>query len=453
MQRFLGRFAGTVLALSVLLSGCAGTGSKSPQTESPPAASPAPSKTTQTPETPKEPVEIVFWDMVWGPPAYVEAANKLTEEFNRTHPHIHVTYQSTPWDNYLQTFVTAVNSGTAPDVSTGGGFQQHQLAAMGAIAPLDSIIEEWRNEGTLDDFLPGILEPITWEGYQIGIPWQVGAHVFYYRKDILEENGIPVPQTLADFDAAGAKLKEKGIALFSFSAGDMIGAHIMINLMLINGGRLFYDDMSPATLDPKNMEVYNLVADWVKKGYILEGSPGYNMETAARAFFNGQAAFLPHADRLPLSYAKDQPEVLDKIGIMPMPRGLDGQRYPSLRFVNSIMVYSQSKHLEEAKEFVKWWSENQLSLFTEGEIGALPVRKSFLADPFFDDWAVKFLTDEILPNTVGYNAGYPTFFPEAGVLEGSMVYKDLLQNLLLGKSPEEAANQAHNDLKQQTNLP
>ena len=41
------------------------------------------------------PVEIQFWDMVWGPPEYIDAGKALIEEFNATHPDIQVTYQST----------------------------------------------------------------------------------------------------------------------------------------------------------------------------------------------------------------------------------------------------------------------------------------------------------------------------------------------------------------------
>ena len=65
-----------------------------------------------------ESVELVFWDMVWGgADAYIPTAEKMVEQFNEEHPDIHVTYQSTAWQNFYQTFLTAVTSGVAPDVT------------------------------------------------------------------------------------------------------------------------------------------------------------------------------------------------------------------------------------------------------------------------------------------------------------------------------------------------
>jgi ABC-type glycerol-3-phosphate transport system substrate-binding protein len=99
-------------------------------------------------------VDLQFWDMVWGPPEYIDTGKALVEQFNREHPDITITYRSIPWNNWYQTFVTAIGSGTAPDISTGAGYQAVQLYGQGAILPIDDIIEKWRKNGKLNDFLP-----------------------------------------------------------------------------------------------------------------------------------------------------------------------------------------------------------------------------------------------------------------------------------------------------------
>ena len=72
--------------------------------------------------------ELKFWDMVWGPPEYITTAKNLVAQFNKSHPTIHVTYQSIPWTNWYQTFATALASGSGPDVSTGAAYQAFQFA-------------------------------------------------------------------------------------------------------------------------------------------------------------------------------------------------------------------------------------------------------------------------------------------------------------------------------------
>ena len=79
----------------------------------------------------KEHVDVQFWDMIWGGPEYIDAGKALVAQFNQEHPDITVTYRSVPWTNWYQTFLTAIGSGTAPDISTGAGYQAVQLYDQG----------------------------------------------------------------------------------------------------------------------------------------------------------------------------------------------------------------------------------------------------------------------------------------------------------------------------------
>jgi multiple sugar transport system substrate-binding protein len=88
----------------------------------------------------KDHVDLQFWDMIWGGPEYIDTGKALVAQFNQDHPDITVTYRSIPWTNWYQTFVTAIGSGTAPDLSTGAGYQAVQLYDQGAILPIDDLI-------------------------------------------------------------------------------------------------------------------------------------------------------------------------------------------------------------------------------------------------------------------------------------------------------------------------
>lgn len=48
---------------------------------------------------------------------------------------------------------------------------------------------------------------------------------------------------------------------------------------------------------------------------------------------------------------------------------------------NATMAYKQTEHLEEAKAFLKWYSENNLDLWTEYGTGSIPPRISQMNDP------------------------------------------------------------------------
>ena len=62
-------------------------------------------------------VTITHWEMVNGPAdTYEPAAKAIVDKFNETNDkNITVELQMTPWDNFYQTFLTAITSGAAPD--------------------------------------------------------------------------------------------------------------------------------------------------------------------------------------------------------------------------------------------------------------------------------------------------------------------------------------------------
>ena len=105
---------------------------------------------------------VKFWDMPWATPAYNEAAKKITEGYAPASGNLKASYQTIQWSNFYQTFSSAIASKTGPAVSTGGGFQAFQFEQQGQIAYADKVIDKLKENGQFDDFLPGVLEPVSY---------------------------------------------------------------------------------------------------------------------------------------------------------------------------------------------------------------------------------------------------------------------------------------------------
>lgn len=101
---------------------------------------------------------IKFWDMPWATPAYNDSAKKIAEGWAGAN-NSKANYQIIQWNNFYQTFSSAIASKTGPAVSTGGGFQAFQFDQQGQIAYADKVIEKMKSNGQFDDFLPGVLDP------------------------------------------------------------------------------------------------------------------------------------------------------------------------------------------------------------------------------------------------------------------------------------------------------
>ena len=180
--------AGT--AVSLLLAGCGGNSQQSEKEDADEEVKTESSETDKKEEEVKnsgEAAKITFWDMMWGEAGvYDVAAEALVDQYNQENPQVKVEYQSVPWDNYYQTFLTAITSGTGPDVATAGSQTPMQFATMGEIMPLTPIVEKWQSEKdpVLDDMMEGILETNKLEDDYIALPWQCDTRVFTYRTDM-----------------------------------------------------------------------------------------------------------------------------------------------------------------------------------------------------------------------------------------------------------------------------
>jgi multiple sugar transport system substrate-binding protein len=392
-----------------------------------------------------KPVEITFWDMAWGPASYAETGKKLVEKFNSENPNIKVTYQSTPWANWYQTFVNAIASGSPPDISTGAGFQAFQFTDSNEILPIDDVIEDFKKSGKLDDFVPGSVEALKYNGHYVALPWQIDVRVPWYRKDLFEKAGITTPpKTWDELRASLKKLSVNGNYGLVLPGGDTIGIHGMFTLMLNNGSGLFTADKKVDFMNERNVEAVQYISDLVRDGSINPAMTGMNRDDAFKEFGTGRGAVYFNNASLP-DYV---PEVKDKLAVLEPLAGPHGEKQ-TLGWINNIMIYKQSKHPNEAKVFLKWWTENNKPLWTEGKAGGFPAKKSFTQDPFWqNDTNLKLISEKYLPIMKITGNKYPSGFPELNQIEGDGSMTQLVQKILSGKPVKESMQEAEKKIKE-----
>ena len=384
-------------------------------------------------------VDVQFWDMIWGGPEYIDAGKALVAQFNQEHPEINVTYRSIPWANWYQTFVTAIGSGTAPDISTGAGYQAVQLYDQNAILPIDDVISDWKAKGKLDDFFPNTIDVLKYDNHYVALPWAIDIRVWYYRKDLLEKANLKPPTNWEEFKTDAKALTDSKADQYGMvTAGDTLGMHLLLTLLLNNGGGLFTKDRKLDLTSNLNMEALKFLGDLVQGHFVYPASAGYSGEDAFSAFSQGKAAFFLNNPGITARLSK----VADKIGLIPPLTGPHGDK-GTIFWVNNIMLYKQGKHPAETKLFLEWWSEHQKDLWTKGHNTQLPVRKSFAADPYFqDNPETKFILDNYLPIAKTTATHATEIFPKLNDVEGEGALQTLSQSILQGKDVGSSAKAA-----------
>jgi multiple sugar transport system substrate-binding protein len=197
-------------------------------------------------------------------------------------------------------------------------------------------------------------------------------------------------------------------------------------------------------MNDRNVEAIQYLSDLVKDGSINPAMAGMNREDAIKEFGTGRGAVYIHTPGFPGSV----PDVKDKLAVLEPLAGPHGDKQ-TLGWVNNIMIYKQSKHPNEAKVFLKWWSENNKVLWTEGKSGGFPARKSFTQDPYWqNDPNLKLISEKYLPILKTTGSKYPSGFPELNQIEGDGSMTQLVQKLISGKPAKESMQEAENKIKE-----
>ncbi len=372
-------------------------------------------------------VTLNFWDMAWGNNSYFDVGKQLVNDFNNSHKGINVVYRGTPWANWYQTFTTAIGSGTQPDISTGASFMGAQFSGANDVLPLDDLVEQVKQNGQYNDYLPGVFAPMLYKGHTITWPWAIDIRIPFYRTDFFQKAGVQVPTTWAEFRAAAKKLTGNGKYGLVESGADNITEHVLEALMINNGGGLFSPDKKlDFATNSRNVEALRFFSDLVQDGSVDPATTGYQSTDAIRAFSRGDAAMMIGGPGWPSQMDASAQKNVGLIPPMTSPHGTKGTLY----WVNNVIVYSGTKHPNETKEFLLWWVQNNKPLWTKGAAGPLPIRASYYDDPLFNTPIIQSIKSQYIPIAKSANAQANEVFPALNPLDGDGTLVTLGQNLL-----------------------
>jgi multiple sugar transport system substrate-binding protein len=375
---------------------------------------------------------INFWDMEWGAGSYVSEGQKLTRQFSASNRDLQVSYQAIPWAGWYQKFVTAIASNSAPNCSSGSGYQAFQFTNQGAIEPTDSLVADLTKSGAAADFLPGTIDLMRYQGHYAAIPWAIDIRVLYYRKSLLEKAGVQPPTTWPELLDACKALKKQGIFGFNMEGNAQAnGWQYVLSLMINNGGGWFDSEGHPDCVTDANLETLEFFQQLAKDKYIDPASIEYTSTDGENAFGSGQTAITIGNPGFNTYFSS---AVVDDMGIMsPLtsPQGTKGTLY----WVNNLMIYKSPGNYTSDNVWLEWYLDNMKAYWANNLVAALPVRKSFETIP-----AVKnspFMTvalNEWVPVAKSTAAVGSHLFPQLDAVEASTAATNFVQQVIQGSS-------------------
>lgn len=215
-------------------------------------------------------------------------------------------------------------------------------------------------QGEIGRHFPAMGESATVDGRIVAVPWFADAGLLYYRKDLLQKHGRPVPGTWEEL-AETARLVQEGerragngaFTGFVWQGRAYEGlTTVALEWVSSHGGGTIVDDKGEITINnPRAAQALKTASGWV--GTISpEGVLNYTEEEARGVFQAGNAAFMrnwPYA--WALAQGADSP-VKDKVGVAPLPKGGADGRHAGTLGGQLLAVSKYSRNADAAADLV-----------------------------------------------------------------------------------------------------
>jgi multiple sugar transport system substrate-binding protein len=136
-------------------------------------------------------VQLVYQD--WRTEWFPEMAQRMLEDFHRSHPNIRVFFTPDP-DNLVEQMPLDMEAGTAPDVLAGCCDFLPAWAQQGYLLDLAPYVQADLDRAVIDEWDPAQYQAFsTADGRQFALPKYHGALALYYNKDLFDAYGVDYP--------------------------------------------------------------------------------------------------------------------------------------------------------------------------------------------------------------------------------------------------------------------
>ena len=334
-----------------------------------------------------EPLRVWTWMNLEGKSGREQVMKKLVQDFTAANPGVEIQVQTQDYRTMTEKFLTAYQTGNAPDVIWIYAARLHDVIAAGALADLNELfVKKWSADEVADIDGPLWRYGAT-SNARYAITQTPTMICFFYRKDLFAEAGID-PQSLTTWDKlfeAGRKLTKRDTngnvtvwGLGQSFTGPAPVAPILFSVLLERNGTLFDEKLRAAWSSLAGVQGLQIQVDTMRKfGITPETAVNMLGDEMFDQFNAGRYAMIRGAStRLPVAAAALG---ADKVGYLATPSFTDGKNSPSEVGGWSIGVSSKSKQQDLAAKFLAFVTSKAADSLWLTQAGQLPLWKSTLA--------------------------------------------------------------------------
>ncbi len=326
------------------------------------------------------------------------ALERLIDRFHEEHPGIRVDAQYIPTGDALaQKLVTAVQSGSAPDISWIHSHYLEDLVKADAVYEMSHFMDGANGlaQEELDDIYPALIEYASWQGTMYSLPMEATNLGIIYNKTLFEEAGLDPerpPQTwdelreysrrLSVDENGDGRYEQIGFFVPAVPSSGPQGAYMMWQwtpFLWQAGGNLVNEEQTEILWDEEaGVEALTL---W-SSIYETQNQRTFTSEDPLTVMASQQIAMMLDGPWNLPRYA----ELFSQFdwGVAMLPEG--PEKRATVVAGEYLAIFKQSENPEEAWEFVKWMVQPEIQAYWSMESGYLPIRQSVVDVPEFQSF-------------------------------------------------------------------
>jgi multiple sugar transport system substrate-binding protein len=310
-------------------------------------------------------------------PSETALLESLLYRFSLENPDILVKYEPITGD-YKQALLTAIASGTEPDVFYMDIFWWQELASNGVLMPLDDLMAS--SGTTKADFIPSLIDAFTFDGAVYGIPKDFNTLGLFYNTAMFDAAGLDYPTadwTWDDLQSAAEALSDPANNVYGLGVPADAGRFPVFAFQ--NGGEIMSADFTETMLDSSaTVEAAQFYTDFRKNK--IGAIPADLGEGWQGTLFGKQQLGMVYEGGWLIPYLREQFPTT-QYGVALPPEGPGGEG--NLIFTVAWGVSNNSQNPQAAWRVIDFLT-NESSQKTVLESGfALPSRASLRESEFF----------------------------------------------------------------------
>jgi multiple sugar transport system substrate-binding protein len=397
-------------------------------------------------EKPAIPPDAKLTAWVWQ--SFVEGADDFhrsqVDEFTKfTGIPVEVTYIN-PDETYAKYNAALEAPETLPDLILFDGVVFPQFQEAGRLVDVSDVVANITKEaGGLN---PALVEGVTVDGKTYAVPWMADAMASYFRKDVFESAGVPVPTTFSELLEACPKVNKPGemycvgLNINGFGDSEEFSRHLIWSF----GGAATDPEGTKATINsPETIAALNYIKALADQGSFPPDFSTSDDYANNQWFQSGMIANTINSGSIGAWLSQNDPAMYENT-VMAIPLANDkGERMMSINPL-TFAVTTNSKYPELAKKLLEWMTsaENSWDYIEATNYAHVSPYNEMVNRPVIQEEVHR----KALAETMLYSryASWPAALSSAATeIYSSRVLSKMLMNVMTGEmTPEEAAADA-----------